>query len=41
MVFNIRYHLQAKKVNRKVQGVPQSQTAAYPQYQEEEKNDKN
>ena len=31
----------AKKVNRKVQGVPQSQTAANPRYQEEEKNDKN
>ena len=30
-----------KKVNRKVQGVPQSQTAANPRHQEEEKNDKN
>ena len=29
-----------KKVNRKVQRVPQSQTAAKPRYQEEEKNDK-
>ena len=29
----------SKKVNRKVQGVPQSQTAANPRYQEE-KNDK-
>ena len=28
------------KVNRKVQGVPQSQTAAKPRHQEEEKNDK-
>ena len=31
----------SKKVNRKVQGVPQSQTAANPRQQEEEKNDKN
>ena len=30
-----------KKVNRNVQGVPQSQTAANPRHQEEEKNDKN
>ena len=30
-----------KKVNIKVQGVPQSQTAANPRHQEEEKNDKN
>ena len=30
-----------KNVNRKVQGVPQSQTAANPRHQEEEKNDKN
>ena len=30
-----------KNINRKVQGVPQSQTAANPQQQEEEKNDKN
>ena len=30
-----------KKVNRKVQGVPQSQIAANPRHQEEEKNDKN
>ena len=30
----------AKRVNRKVQGVPQSQTAANPRHQQEEKNDK-
>ena len=30
-----------KKVNRKVQGIPQSQTAANPWHQEEEKKDKN
>ena len=30
-----------KKVNRKVQGMPQSQTAANPRHQEEEKKDKN
>ena len=30
----------AKTINRKVQGVPQSQTAANPRHQEEEKNDK-
>ena len=30
-----------KKVNRKVQGMPQSQTAANPRHQEEEKVDKN
>ena len=30
-----------KKVNRKVQRVPQLQTAANPRHQEEEKNDKN
>ena len=30
-----------KKVNRKVQGMPQSQTAAKPRHQEEEKKDKN
>ena len=30
-----------KKINRKVQGVPQSQTAANLRHQEEEKNDKN
>ena len=30
-----------QNVNRKVQGVPQSQTAANPRHQEEEKNDKN
>ena len=29
------------KLNRKVQGVPQSQTAANPRYQGKEKNDKN
>ena len=31
----------SKKVNRKVQGMPQSQTAANPRHQEEEKKDKN
>ena len=36
-----RYIIQWKKVNRKVQGVPQSQTAANPRHQEEETNDKN
>ena len=30
-----------KKVNRKVQGMPQSQTAANPRHQEEAKKDKN
>ena len=30
----------AKKVNIKVQGVPQSQTAVIPRHQEEEKNEK-
>ena len=30
-----------KTVNRKVQGMPQSQTTANPRYQEEEKKDKN
>ena len=30
-----------KKVNRKVWGVPQSQTATNPRHQEEEKNDNN
>ena len=30
-----------KNVNRKVQGMPQSQTAANPRHQEEEKKDKN
>ena len=29
-----------KKGKRKVQGVPQLQTAAFPSYQEEEKTDK-
>ena len=33
--------LDVKKVNRKVQGVPQSQTAANPWHQEEEKIDRN
>ena len=33
--------LYRKKVNRKVQGVPQSQTAAYTRHKEVEKNDKN
>ena len=31
----------SQKVNRKVQGVQQSQTTANPRHQEEEKNDKN
>ena len=31
----------SQKANRKVQGVPQSQTAANPRHQEEEKNEKN
>ena len=31
----------AKKVDRKIQGMPQSQTAANPRHQEEEKKDKN
>ena len=30
-----------KKVNRQIQGMPQSQTAANPRHQEEEKKDKN
>ena len=30
-----------KKINRNVQGMPQSQTAANPRHQEEEKKDKN
>ena len=30
----------SKKVIRKVQGMPQSQTVANPRHQEEEKNDK-
>ena len=30
-----------KKVNRKVQGMPQSQTAANPRHKEDEKKDKN
>ena len=29
-----------KEGKRKVQGVPQSQTAAFPRHQEEEENDK-
>ena len=32
--------LKKKKVNRKVQGTPQSQTAANPRHQEEEKKEK-
>ena len=31
---------EGKKVNRNVQGMPQSQTAANPRHQEEEKNNK-
>ena len=34
-------NMEHKKVNRNVQGVPQSQTAAKPRHQEKEKNDKN
>ena len=36
---NWTYFLNSKKVNRKVQGVPQSQTAANPRHQEEENKD--
>ena len=35
------YLLPIEKVNRKVQGMPQSQTATNPRHQEEEKKDKN
>ena len=35
------YYLNYKKVNKKVQCMPQSQTAANPRHQEEEKKDKN
>ena len=35
------FSVKHKKVNRKVQGVPQSQAAANPRQQEEEKEDKN
>ena len=35
------YAAEFKKVNRNVEGVPQSQTAANPRHQKEEKNDKN
>ena len=34
------YCVQVQKGKRKVQGVPQSQTAAIPKHQEEEKTDK-
>ena len=34
------FFLLAKTVNRKVQGVPQSQTAALPRLQEDEETDK-
>ena len=36
-----KIYLKKKKVNRKVLGMPQSQTAANPRHQEEEKKDKN
>ena len=35
------YGKKVKKINRKVQGMPQSQTAASPRQQEEKKKDKN
>ena len=35
-----RTNIQSKKGKKKVQGVPQSQTAALPRPQEEEKTDK-
>ena len=38
---SIYIHGNLKKVNRKGQGMPQSQTAANPRQQEEEKKDKN
>ena len=41
MFFTLARLIFTKKINRKVQGVPQSQTAANPRHQEEEKNDKN
>ena len=37
--YKIRYN-DKRKGKRKVQGVPQSQTAALPRYQEEEETDK-
>ena len=37
---NIHVHLLVKKCKRKVQGVPQSQTATLPRPQEEEETDK-
>ena len=40
-IFIWRRKLYWKNVNRKVQGVPQSQTVANPRYQEKEKKDKN
>ena len=41
VILKLTYQTGIKKVNRKVQGVPQSQTAANLHYQEEEQNDKN
>ena len=41
VVLPIAWLLSFKTVNRKVQGVPQSQTTASPRYQEEEKMTKN
>ena len=35
-----RYHKLRKKGKRKIQGVPQSQIAAFPRTQEEEETDK-
>ena len=37
----MNYRAKPIQVNRKVQGMPQSQTAASPRHQEEEKKDKN
>ena len=41
MVNKENYYREYKEVNRKVQGMPQSQTAANPRHQEGEKKDKN
>ena len=45
-LFNLKYthifsYMHTRKVNRKVQRVPQSQTAVNPRHQEEEKKDRN
>ena len=40
LIENVKSHLIKKKGKRKVQGVPQSQTAALPRPQEEEETDK-